>query len=559
MALLPSNHFLALPRPDVVVGPPAGVVDTTTLAAHDFDVDTRTGFMPPSPPLARLPSQWEPWEQLLDNAQSYRLQLGSKTDITDEEKARSDSWRACVAQVRFTITNSFSLDYDITNPQLPTLPTADLCQSELLLRRSHHVLAWIMHFYIHSLPPEAEIRIPAPITLPLLQICVQLQLPPVITYSDDVLYNWALKVPSTEPTPALDNLRSLTLFTGTRDEEEFYLASARIELRGVDALEIMRATMDELFVGDTLASRRITRYLQSLVRVLDDLARLLLAVRDGCDPDVFYHLVRPWFNGADSGSKKWIFEGLEEDAGTGLRVPAELSGPSAAQSSLIQALDTFLGVDHTAPNSAHTHTHTHATLPPSSSSAVTPTPASEARAPTTTTTTTATATASADVPPKPSFLTRMRAYMPRHHRSFLRHLGAAPRPLRAAVARMDDAALTEAYNAALDALRSFRDAHLRIVALYIVGPSHRGAHTSVTAPTSRAQVATATADEVAAAGVCAGQKSIGTEIGTGAGAGTAETAAAPRLLRGTGGTDLIKFLKGVRDHTSEATLPSGAL
>jgi indoleamine 2,3-dioxygenase len=538
MALLPSNHFLALPRPDVLIGPPAGAVDTTTLAAHDFDVDTRTGFMPPNPPLARLPSQWEPWEQLIDDAQSYRLQLGNKINITDEEKARSESWRVRVAQVR---RYSFSLgiyNNDITKPQLPTLPTADLYQSELLLRRSHHVLAWTMHFYIHSLPPEVEIRIPAPITVPLLQICVQLQLPPVITYSDDVLYNWALKVPSTEPTPALDNLRCLTLFTGTRDEEEFYLSSARIELRGVDALEIMRATMDELFVGDTLAARRITRYLQSLVRVLDDLARLLLAVRDGCDPDVFYHVIRPWFNGADSGSKKWTFEGLDDDAGTGLRIPTELSGPSAAQSSLIHALDTFLGVDHTSPNPAHSP----AAFP--SSSPVTPTPALEARAPT--------ATATAHVPPKAPFLTRMRAYMPRHHRCFLRHLGAAPRPLRSAVARMGDAALTEAYNAALDALRRFRDAHLRIVALYIIGPSHRGAHTSVT---PRAQVTTVAADKVAAAEECGSQKSIGT--GTGTGEVTA-VAATPRLLRGTGGTDLIKFLKGVRDHTSEAALPSGA-
>jgi indoleamine 2,3-dioxygenase len=100
MALLPSNHFLALPRPDVLIGPPAGVVDTTTLAAHDFDVDTRTGFMPPNPPLARLPSQWEPWEQLIDDAQSCRLQLGNKINITDEEKARSESWRVRVAQVR---------------------------------------------------------------------------------------------------------------------------------------------------------------------------------------------------------------------------------------------------------------------------------------------------------------------------------------------------------------------------------------------------------------------------------------------------------------------------
>ena len=379
-----------------------------------------------------------------------------------------------------------------------------------------------MHFYIHSLPPEAEIRIPAPITLPLLQICVQLQLPPVITYSDDVLYNWALKVPSTEPTPALDNLRCLTMFTGTRDEEEFYLASARIELRGVDALEIMRATMDELFVGDTLAARRITRYLQSLVRVLDDLARLLLAVRDGCDPDVFYHAIRPWFNGVDSGSKEWTFEGLDSDAGMGLRVPSELSGPSAAQSSLIQALDTFLGVDHTSPNPAH------------SSTASPVTPAPEARVP-----------ATAHVPAKAPFLTRMRAYMPRHHRNFLRHLGAAPRPLRTAVACIGDVALTEAYNTAVDALRRFRDAHLRIVALYIIGPSRRGAHVSATI---------ASADKVAAAEVCTGQKNIGTGTGSGEVAAMEE----PRLLRGTGGTGLVKFLKGVRDRTSEATFPSGA-
>jgi indoleamine 2,3-dioxygenase len=103
MASLPPNHFLSLPRPDVLIGPPAGVVDTTTLAAHDFDVDTRTGFMPPDPPLARLPSQWEPWEQLLDDAQAHRLQLGSKSDIIDEEKARSESWRARVRQVSFRL------------------------------------------------------------------------------------------------------------------------------------------------------------------------------------------------------------------------------------------------------------------------------------------------------------------------------------------------------------------------------------------------------------------------------------------------------------------------
>jgi indoleamine 2,3-dioxygenase len=378
-----------------------------------------------------------------------------------------------------------------------------------------------MHLYIHSLPPDAEIRIPAPITVPLLEVCVQLQLPPVITYSDDVLYNWALKVPSAEPTPALDNLRCLTLFTGKRDEEEFYLSSARIELRGVDALEIMRATMDELFIGDALAARRITRYLHSLMRILDDLTRLLLAVCDGCAPDVFYHEIRPWFNGSDSGSRKWTFEGLE--AHPELMLPTELSGPSAAQSSLIHALDVFLGVDHT-PKQAPS-----ASSPPSASQ-VEPTPSPAF---------TTSQSETAQVPPKAPFLTRMRAYMPRHHRNFLRHLGGAPRPLRAAVARTGDAALVDAYNAALEALRRFRDAHLRIVALYIVGPSRHGP-----APSPIVQAGTA-------AEACGGQ--TGTEMRSGT---KAETTAP---LRGTGGTDLVRFLKGMRDRTSEAALERGTL
>jgi indoleamine 2,3-dioxygenase len=85
-----------------------------------------------------------------------------------------------------------------------------------------------------------------------------------------------------------------------------------------------------------------------------------------------------------------------------------------------------------------------------------------------------------------------------------------------------------------DALRPFRDSHLRIVALYIIGPSRRGP--SRRAPTSadvpRAEVAAA----AAAAEVRAGK------IGTGG------AAAVPGLLRGTGGADLVKFLKGVRDR-----------
>jgi indoleamine 2,3-dioxygenase len=456
---LPPDHFLSLPRPDIVIGAGDGIVDTTTLAAHDFDVDTRTGFLPPDPPIGRLPEEWEPWEATLEKQMSMRLQLAIKSGLTDHEVAQSASWRGDVRD------------------NLPILSTKGLTTSELLLRRAHHVLTYIMHTYIHTLPLDAEIRIPASISIPLLEVSAHLHLPPVATYSDNVLYNWKFKLPSEESAPpTLDNLCSQDLFTGSNDEQEFYLASSRIELRGVEALELMRATMDEMFVGDEIAVRRITGYLYKLAAVVDDLQSILLDVRKGCEPEFFYHSIRPWFRGQDSDplDRKWIFEGLEEHPE--IRHPMDLSGPSAGQSALIHALDIFLGLDNCNTEEDGALSDNQRTL-----------------------------------------LRRMQIYMPRHHRNFLRHLSANPRPVRDLVIG-GDPKLVESYNDAVRAVKEFRDAHLRIVALYIIGPASRE---------RRARM-----DEE--------------EAGLGGDR-------AP--LKGTGGTHLVQFLKGVRDKTAEAAVP----
>jgi len=95
-----SQHFLALPRPDVMLGPlPHGLTDTTTLAAHDFDVDNRTGFLSPQAPLARLPSEWETWEAILDSALTKRLKMYNDPTITDDGRAQSAAWRGDVYKV----------------------------------------------------------------------------------------------------------------------------------------------------------------------------------------------------------------------------------------------------------------------------------------------------------------------------------------------------------------------------------------------------------------------------------------------------------------------------
>ena len=355
-----------------------------------------------------------------------------------------------------------------------------------------------MHFYIHSLPPCAPVVIPSPITLPLLQVSAQLQLPPILTYSDDVLYNWTLRTPSLDSAPALHNLRSQTLFTSTSDESEFYLTSARIELKGVDALELMQMIMDEAFVGDNIANRRITSYLIRLSAVIHELHTILLSVRDGCDPTRFYYEIRPWFRGVDSdgANRPWVFEGIELDPS--LHEPTELSGPSAGQSSLIHALDIFLGVDR------YSHSSSVIGSESSSSSAVT------------------------NSNPKAAFLDRMQLYMPRHHRKFLDHLSSAPRPLRELVIKAGDSVLLEAYNEALTALKEFRDAHMKVVALYIIGPSRRPALSP--------------------------DGDVRTDPWQGHGIIKLEDGERERHLKGTGGTELVRFLKDVRDRTAASIL-----
>lgn len=102
---LPLSHFLSLPRPGFLESPAEGMVDTTTVAAHNFDVDTRTGFMPPS---SRLPHDWDAWERMLEDVVTRRLRLGSKVDLTERERSESEDWIPCVREVSHYFDFSFS-------------------------------------------------------------------------------------------------------------------------------------------------------------------------------------------------------------------------------------------------------------------------------------------------------------------------------------------------------------------------------------------------------------------------------------------------------------------
>ena len=365
-----------------------------------------------------------------------------------------------------------------------------------------------MHFYINTLPTTEPIVIPRSLSIPLLEVSQLLDLPPVLTYSDDVLYNWKFRDESSTMStlPTAENITTQTTFTSTRSEEHFYLVSAYIELRGSAALSLMSRIMDEAFVHDSIALRRIGVYLQRLSSVIDELTDVLKTMRDHCDPEVFYHEIRPWFKGQDSmnGGRQWVFEGVGEKGYEHLKPPPDhdLHGPSAGQSTLIHALDIFFGVENheSAPATAAAGGDGHDT-------------------------------GARNTKQSQSFLSKMQTYMPRYHRAFLRHLAANPRPLRHLVesetADGRNKSLLQTYNAAILSLKTLRDYHIRIVAMYIVGPARR---------------------------VEAGKRSAEAKPDSFALASSADVFDAEGAVKGTGGTNAMAFLKSVRDKTSGALL-----
>lgn len=534
--------------------------DTSTLAAADYDVDVRSGFLPPQEPVYRLQGiEEELWETALDRARSLPLRIGGGGIATTKEaRKQARQWRRDIRQM------------------LILHPSPQLTSDIRFARRAHLVLAFLVHFYMHSQPEaqsdipnslEAQSQdeqdqideakglyhgiVPASLAIPWVSLSHLIDIPPVLTYATTVMWNWALK--DTEKGFTDDNLRMTTTFSGTRSEEHFYMTSVLIEKRGVEALTLMRRSLDEAFVGDTLALRRMRSYIRKLAKVLKDLQQLLHDVRTECDPTTFYWGIRPWFNGADSyidketGEKGWIYEGVEEYKGKRML----FMGPSAGQSSLIHVIDVFLGVDHSGRSSAPSENGT--------------------------------------------FMERMQTYMPGHHRNFLNHLRnisfvddddqmmeemeidtgstsahsdedmdveeeeAQPpqketHPLRSLLIikkeeEEDDSRegiahrhaverLREAYNEALNSLKHMRDEHMRIATLYIVSQMRKSPPAefaklsealTLTKSTNAKQQRLAHKDE-------------------GEDANPAQSGGA----KGTGGTDLVSFLRDCRKNTVNA-------
>lgn len=303
-------------------------------------------------------------------------------------------------------------------------------QSNLrLLQRAHLVLAWLVHYYVHSAPPAAEeaaFVVPKSLAIPLVAVSRHLGIAPVLTFADTVLWNWDL-VDASQPV-SFDNMHfGVNLFSGTEDERNFYVTSARAEWRGIEMLRIIDEYNNLPNLTDLTSISKVARDLTRLAGIINDISDIIQGVRAVVDPHVFYWDLRPWFEGSDAKGPEapgWIYEGVPNSE------QLDLSGPSAGQSSVMHALDVFLDIDHKLRQRRY------------------PAPSeSNKRA-------------------DHGFMERMRRYMPGKHREYISSIATTPRSIRDLAQQTP--ALREPYDGAVMALKKLRDLHMRIACLYVV-------------------------------------------------------------------------------------------
>ncbi|KAI0108068.1 Indoleamine 2,3-dioxygenase [Daldinia grandis] len=429
----------------------------------EYGISPKYGFLPDVLPLTRLPDPYyNKWESIGANLQNLILSKRLRGVID----------------------------------RLPVLSTVGL-EHDAEWRRAYMLLTFFAHGYIWGgdIPYD---RVPPSISVPLLDICQHLEVPPVSTYAASVLWNFKPLFVD-EEIDDLDNLATLVTFTGSLDESWFYLVSVAIEARGGPIIPLMLTAVAAARQGD---SATVTRCLHAFAERLDDLGELLRRMHESCDPGFFYRRIRTFLAGSKNMAEAGLPHGVMYDDGSGKSEYVQYSGPSNAQSSLIQFFDIILGVEHRPTGEK-------------------PNPSSESER------------EGRSRAPKHNFIRDMRRYMPGPHARFLNDVGEVANIREFVESRAaSDRPLSIAYDACLAMLRAFRDIHIAIVTRYIVLPSResraRSRSRSPEAIRNRLNLATASKNEK------------------------------HKKVKGTGGTALIPFLKQARDETGEPSIEAWA-
>ncbi|KAI8149696.1 Indoleamine 2,3-dioxygenase [Fennellomyces sp. T-0311] len=539
---------------------------------EEYDISPTTGFLPEEPPLRRLPDPYfAPWEAMMDDFNGLLL----------------------AGKLRQSIHKMPLLDYT-------------RLQNVQEHRRGFLILCMLSHSYVWGKHEKTSETLPANLAVPWSGIANHLGLCPVVCHAAVVLWNYRLL--DQEGPIDLSNLSALATYSGSLDEAWFYLVTTAMESVGAPCLSAMVNSINHVHEGDyqgLLGDLQTIR--ESLVGLNDAFQRMY----EKCDPYVFYWKIRPylagWENMAEAGLPfGLIYEGVDSfwSAETDeyadmshlsegerlLRQYRRYAGGSAAQSSLIAALDVFLGVEHyptgKRPQVQKQDNDRDQSVNDRYTQLPTPNPADEL------------ANKQANGRPSPppfvrtnrnGFLRAMRMYMPRPHREFLEDLELAAN-LRSCMLQLsqhpkeqlsaEETMVVDVYNECLGLLKSFRDKHVQVVTLYIVNQARKGpniAHGGFAIEEKKRkavdtdipsvkknkiteehnvlypQTALETAPCIRKGSLSAKVSDLFPELGL-----AKHVDPKTGIVRGTGGTNVLPFLKQSRDETADSRIGSSS-
>lgn len=246
-------------------------------------------------------------------------------------------------------------------------------------------------------------KIPYEIGLIWYECAKEFNLPNVTSYSAVILNNCKLDESG--------KLVSRHAFSGTSDELHFYKIHMDIEAYGANIL-------NKMFYADLISSNKMAmiELLDNVTSSIKGIRTILLTMYAECKPEVFWTNVRIYLGGytKDNGLPNGLCV-------TGTDLKFNFVGGSAAQSTLIQSFDIFLGVEHESEHGK-------------------------------------------------KFLLDQRAYMPQKHQNFLSDLASIYKgqSLKSMVIDYNDEVVLNHYNMAVDALMEFRSSHYKLVHNYVI-------------------------------------------------------------------------------------------
>ncbi|MBS0361793.1 MAG: indoleamine 2,3-dioxygenase [Proteobacteria bacterium] len=293
---------------------------------------------------------------------------------------------------------------------------AALTDTQARMAMAHY--SFLVQAYIWGAETPGS-SLPANLAVPMVALADRLGQQPLLQYSGYVLDNWGTLDPAKGV--GLDNIYMIQKFAAGTDEAWFVLVHVAIEAKAGAALALFGPLIEAAAHGD---GDRAEALLNQIVATWAEINALFDRMPEQCDPYIYFRRVRPYIHGWKDNPALGagvVYRGVERYGDA----PQAFRGQTGSQSSIVPSMDALLGVGHAAD-------------------------------------------------PLRTYLDELHIYRPPGHRRFIDDVRAAS-GVRTFVAGAGHRGLTEAYNAAVQAVADFRSRHLEYAASYIHSQGRKSA------------------------------------------------------------------------------------